>query len=203
MKNGRFVRRRGVSTKTMALVLAIVMLLGITIGGTVAWLMDQTPTVTNTFAIGNVTITLTESPLIEGEYGKPAEGVQNTYKLIPGETYKKDPTVTVVGGSEKCYLFVKFEEKGNASTYITYESLLAPDEWTNLEDDVWYRVVDASADDQSWELLKDNAITINAEAVTKNTMEAASEAALVYTAYAVQYDNVDDAAAAWELVTSE
>ncbi len=204
MKNGKYAKR-GVATKALVVVLAVMMIVGATIGGTIAWLMDTTDTVTNTFTVGDVNITLKESPLKEdGTYGTPAEGVTNAYKLIPGETYTKDPKVTVVGGSEKCYLFVKFEENGDAAKYITYTSELTVEKgWTQgtgeIPANVWYRTVDASNEDQSWELLADNTITINADAVTKDTMNAASAAKLVYTAYAVQFDNVDSAAAAWAI----
>ena len=205
MKNGKFAKR-GVSTKAFAMILAIVALVSITVGGTIAWLMDQTPTVKNTFTVGDVVINLKESPLMaDGTYDAPAEGTQNAYQLIPGQEYKKDPKVTVEAVSEKCYLFVKFEENGNAANYIDYTSTLTTKNgWTQgtgaIPTNVWYRVVEDTDADQSWNLLDGNKITIDATAVTKGTMDAAKAAELVYTAYAVQFANVDDAAAAWAVL---
>lgn len=203
MKNGKFAKR-GVATKSMVIALAVMLIVGATIGGTIAWLMDSTAEVKNTFTVGDVVINLKESPLNEdGTYGTPAEGVQNEYQLIPGQEYKKDPTVTVEAISEKCYLFVKFEENGNAADYIDYTSTLTTaNGWTELEDGVWYRVVEDTDADQSWHLLAEDKIVINAENVTKDNMEAASAAELVYTAYAVQFANVADAAAAWDIVNA-
>lgn len=203
MRNGKYAKR-GVATKTMVLVLAVMLIVGATIGGTIAWLQDSTATVTNTFTAGDVDITLTESPLnSDGTYGNPAEGVKNAYQMIPGQKYKKDPKVTVLAVSEKCYLFVKFEENGNAASYIDYTSTLTEaNGWALVdgETNVWYIVVEDTDADQSWNLLKDDTITINAENVTKKNMATATAAELVYTAYAVQYDNVTNAAAAWAIV---
>ena len=98
--------------KTLALLLVLVMIFGISVGGTIAYLTDK-ETVTNTFTVGNVQIKLDE--LKVDEYGKPEgneriEGVRdgkdytNTYKLVPGTSYTKDPTVTVLKGSEPSYI---------------------------------------------------------------------------------------------------
>ena len=79
---GRFERkRRGVSAKALALVLVVVLLFGGALGGTLAWLTAKTDTVTNTFTVGDINIDLTETT--------------TDYKLVPGNTIAKDPTVTV------------------------------------------------------------------------------------------------------------
>ncbi len=200
--------KKKLSVTVIALILSVVC----TVSVTLAWLMDKTDSVTNTFTVGDVTITLTESPLnADGTYGTPAENVSNTYKVIPGTEYKKDPKVTVKGGSEACYLFVKFEETGSPSSYFDYTSTLTTENgWTqgtgDIPADVWYREVGASAGDQSWELLLDNGdgytLTVNATNVTKENVSAAAAAKLVYTAYAVQKANVNSAADAWVIANS-
>lgn len=58
--------KKGANKKMVAVLLAVALLIGCGIGGTLAWLMDTTPAVTNTFTVGNVDITLVESPY---EYG--------------------------------------------------------------------------------------------------------------------------------------
>lgn len=195
--------------KIVAALLAVVLLIGIGVGGTLAWLMDTTLTVKNTFTVGEVTITLKESPLNDnGSYGTPAEGTANAYQLIPGKKYTKDPTVAVDATSEDCWLFVKFEENGNAAQYITYTSTLNEGNgWTQgdgtvIPADVWYREVKKTDTTRSWALLQGNEITINANTVTNETMDAAKNASLNYIAYAVQKAN--DAASfsaeqAWDI----
>lgn len=178
---------------TMVLV-AIILVLCCTIGGTLAWLKDTTAPVTNTFTVGKVEITLTESPLeADGSYGEPAEGTSNKYPLVPGKTYTKNPTVAVDTSSEDCWLFVKFEEKGNPATYIQYTSTLTTDNgWTKgtgtIPTDVWYREVKKTGENHSWNLLADNKIQIKTS-VTAGNMTDAAKAELKWTAYAVQSAN--------------
>lgn len=82
----------------------------VAIGGTLAFL-TSTDSVTNTFTVGNVKITMDEAKTNDmGEVvtGEDAGRVQgNSYKIIPGHEYTKDPTITVDANSEDCYLFVK------------------------------------------------------------------------------------------------
>lgn len=210
MSNGKYSRKRkGVATKTMILVLAVMLIVGCTIGGTLAWLTAKTQTVTNTFTVGDINISLTET--WNTDTNNDGENDAWQAKLIPGTTYTKDPVVTVEANSEDCYLFVKFEEINNPSTYLTYTSLLATTEgWSKLTgvtgvDNVWYRVVDASTTDQSWSLLKDNQVAVKETIVKGNpgTGEVAMptvQPELKYTAYAVQKDNIADAATAWAKV---
>ena len=92
-------------TKVLALTLCAVLLVVGSVMGTVAYLTDQ-DSVTNTFTYGNVKITLTEH-----DYDNDSNAKENDYKLVPGQTYKKDTTIHVEAGSEACYLFVKIDEK--------------------------------------------------------------------------------------------
>ena len=68
--------------------------------------MTANDTVTNTFTVGQVAINLDEAKVTEdGKAVTPAERVKaNSYKLLPGHTYTKDPTVTVLKGSEFSYI---------------------------------------------------------------------------------------------------
>ena len=88
----------------------------LTIAGTTLAYLTSHDTVTNTFTVGNVQITLDEAQV--NAAGKPinqdgtvvtdlaaAKRVkENSYKLIPGHTYTKDPTVTVKAPSEESYV---------------------------------------------------------------------------------------------------
>ncbi len=111
--------------RTIALLMAVVMLFGVTVGGTIAWLTDESNDVVNTFTVGNIEIKLNEQDT-DNDGNKSdnvdVEGVTrdeaNEYKMIPGSTEVKDPKVTVVAGSEECYIFVEIVEENN-----TYENL--------------------------------------------------------------------------------
>lgn len=91
-------------SKSLVLALCAILLVVGTILGTVAYLQD-TASVVNTFTVGNVHLKLDEA--VVNEKGEPTGGrteTGNAYHLIPGETYTKDPTVTVLKGSEESYV---------------------------------------------------------------------------------------------------
>ena len=95
--------------KLLSLVCVLLLVVG-AVFGTYAYLTAQ-DTVTNTFTVGKVGLYLDEAKTNEaGEVVKDDDGNVvrtedgNAYKLMPGHTYAKDPTVTVLAGSEKSYV---------------------------------------------------------------------------------------------------
>ena len=91
-------------TKPLVMVLCAILLVGATILGTIAYLQDSAEVV-NTFTVGNVDLKLDEA--VPDENGEPTDERTedgNEYHLIPGGTYAKDPTVTVLKGSEESYV---------------------------------------------------------------------------------------------------
>ena len=93
--------------KIFVIVLALIVVFGATILGTLAFLTDEEEVV-NTFAAGKVDLTLDEAKTdLYGQKVDPEERVyENSYRMIPGLTYSKDPTVTVLEGSEEAYIRV-------------------------------------------------------------------------------------------------
>ena len=179
--------------KSLALVLALAMIVVCVVGGTLAWLIDKTDPVTNTFTTSDVDITLTETT--------------TNYQMIPGYTITKDPKVTVLAGSEKCYLFVKVAESDNFDTFMTYDMA---DGWTALTgvNGVFYRVVETSTGNQTFSVLANDKVTVR-DTVTKENMNAlkadgAIQPTLTFTAYACQYNSSNGtsftAADAWAKV---
>ena len=168
--------------------------------GTLAYLTG-TDTVNNTFTVGNVKITLDEAKVTTD--GTPVEGADrvkaNEYHLLPGHTYTKDPTVTVKANSEACWLFVKVTESENLNNFITYT---VDTGWTKLQDGVYYREVPASAADQTFSVLADDAVTVKSD-VTRTMLETAKTDAptLTFKAYAIQKDHFATADAAWAEVS--
>ncbi len=189
--------------RTLALILALVLVFGAAVGGTIAYLTDTTDSITNTFTVGKVAITLTETFNTDTD----SDGEEDAWQaqLIPGTTYTKDPVVTVTDDSEDCWLFVKFEEKNDAATYLNYTSnLTAENDWTrgdgtNIPSNVWYRAVNKADATKSFHLLDGDTVTINSTAVTNENMNTAANAQLVYTAYACQKANMT-AVDAWAAV---
>ncbi|MBQ3256981.1 MAG: hypothetical protein IJA67_06185 [Oscillospiraceae bacterium] len=94
--------------KALALLLCAVLLVAGSVAGTLAYLQAKSDVVQNTFTVGDVKIKLDEAKVdLYGEEVAGAERVmKNDYKLLPGHTYVKDPTVTVEAKSEDCYVRV-------------------------------------------------------------------------------------------------
>lgn len=113
MKNTRKSRKMH---KLLAMVSCALLLVAISVGATVAYLTSQ-DSVTNTFTVGHVKITLDEAKVdATGKEVTPEERVQaNTYKIFPGGTYDKDPTIHVDAASEEAYLRVKVVFEGGAA----------------------------------------------------------------------------------------
>lgn len=191
--------------KTLTMVLAFALIFALGIGATLAWLTATSDTVTNTFTTSDINITLAETT--------------TDYKMVPGHTIAKDPTVTVVADSEPCYLFVKVEKSGNFDDFMTYEMA---DGWTQLTKPetvdgkttnvpvtgVFYRVVEASTSNQAFPVLKNNQVTVK-DTVTKTMMNSLNETTrptLTFTAYATQRNSSNNtqfsAFEAWEKVSN-
>ena len=182
--------RRSISGKMFVTMLAVVLLVGCIIGGTVAWLTDQTNPITNTFTYGDINITLGET-------------TGSDYKIIPGVNIDKNPKVTVKKDSEACWLFVKVEEEGTfVANKVTYS---IADGWTKgdgtkIPANVYYRSVDAVKADTDFAVLKDNKIYVSEELSKSEIPSITAQPKLTFTAYAVQKAGIDTAAAAWAKV---
>lgn len=91
--------------KVLVVVLCAILLVVGSVMGTLAYLTDR-QAVVNTFTVGDVDIKVDETPVTPD--GEPIPGEdrveENEYHLIPGQSYTKDPTMTVVKGSEESYV---------------------------------------------------------------------------------------------------
>ena len=199
--------------KAIVAVVALVLVLCCAMGGTLAWLVDSTTEVKNTFTYGDINISLWEHKLnadgLTLSTDVFTEKKQTGFKMIPGNNIEKDPTVTVKANSEACWLFVKVEESNNFDGFMTYA---IADGWTALDANtgVYYREVTASDKDQEFNVLKDNTVTVEKD-VTKDNLNALTEETmptLTFTAYAIQSANLtnadnteaDTAVEAWALI---
>lgn len=208
MAKGKYVAKHAgrYNMKPVALILALVLLVGGVIGGTVAWLIDAPDPLVNTFTYGDINITLTETDTgLDGD----SNSKTNEYEMIPGQSITKDPEITVKSDSEEMWLFVKLEKSSNFDTFMEYT---VADGWTALSgvDGVYYQHITAEEvanADKEIAVIKDNTVTVK-ESVTKdqlNELDSESSAnypTLTVTAYAVQYAGNATAAEAWAKVTA-
>lgn len=82
----------------------------LTVAGTTLAYLTSKAEVKNTFTVGNVKITMDETDTDDST--RNAERDQaNSYKLMPGKEYTKDPIIHVDANSENCYLFVTVDNQ--------------------------------------------------------------------------------------------
>ena len=184
-------------SKALLLALCALMLVVTTVFTTLAYLTDSEDIV-NTFTVGSVSITLTESNT--DAYGKLTDGTNNTgneYKLIPGGTYVKDPKVTVELGSEPSYVFVKI---ANGIAVIedtevdTIAEQIAANGWTPVDGETGvYVKTDIDARTEAKVLPVFGNVTLAGNAPVADY----ADAKIVITAYAIQKEGVADVATAW------
>lgn len=181
--------------ESIALVLCAVLLVVGSVMATMAYLQSKTGTVTNTFSVGNVSITMDEAQV--DEYGKPIAGAAripnaestktgNAYKLIPGHNYMKDPTIHVAGDSEDCWLFIELKNDiAEIESGTTIADQLTANGWKQLgPEGIYYH--DIATGGSNIKTFED--FTIKSDANIANYADKTIE----ITAFAVQEDGFVD-----------
>ena len=204
--------------KKLMTVLALVLVIAMSVAGTYAYLTSADKVV-NTFTVGDVQIKLDEAKANpDGSLAAGNDRVKaNSYKLLPGHTYNKDPMVTVLKGSESSYVkmtvtFSKaaeldaiFDPNGATLTRIFngYDST----NWIykgNTENtgantrtyEFWYKeTVAAPNGDVALDALFDS-ITVPGT-INNDQLATIKGMTITVNAYAIQADGFTDAADAW------
>ena len=205
--------------KVVLTLVCAILLVAATIMGTMAYLTSS-DTVTNTFTVGKVAIKLDEAKAnTDGTLVQGADRVKaNSYKLLPGHTYAKDPMVTVLKGSESSYVkmtvtFTKaaeldaiFAPNGGANLMSIFNGY---DDATwlykgNTEDtskntrtyEFWYKeAVAAPTTDVALDALFDKIVVPGT--ITNAQLKTIEGMTITANAYAIQADGFDTAADAW------
>ena len=171
--------------KVLALALAFVLVIGIAVAGTVAYLTATTTAITNTFTVGKIEITLTETANL-------------SFKIVPGSKDTKDPTITVKSGSEKCYVYACVENNLVIDSTVVGTPNIVSTDWTAIAtsgNKTLYRykeIVDAASADKALALFTEVAYS---NTITESTITALDGKTIVVTAFAHQSDNVEQSAA--------
>ena len=209
------------TSKALLLMLCAVLLVAASVLGTMAYLTSSDEVV-NTFTVGNVQIKLDEAQANpDGSLVPNADRVKaNSYKLLPGHEYNKDPMVTVLEGSERAYIkmtvtFTKAAEldaifaptgANMTSIFNGYDS----SNWIakgNTENttantrtyEFWYKEPVAAPDnDVPLDALFDS-ITVPGT-ITNEQLDTIKGMTITVNAYAIQADGFATAEAAWAAV---
>lgn len=104
--------------KRLIIVVAVALVCVLAVGGTIAWL-TASASVTNTFTVGKIAITLTEPAWTAGS------------KIYPGAVISKNPTITVTADSEDCYVYAMVDNQLNGSI-ANAAALNVHADWTSI-----------------------------------------------------------------------
>ena len=192
----RMSNKKFIAILSVFVMLALTMVVGCAVDGTVAWLVSESESSVSTFTLGDINIKLT------------GESESQPLKIIPGVEITRSLKVTVDPNSEACWLFVKVEETNwsrfpdaNGTAKVFY-SVDVQKGWIALNDHpgVYYREVSAE-DAQRGDAYDVNCNVTVSQMLTKaeiNSIASRTQPQLSFTAYAVQRYSFEDAAKAWE-----
>lgn len=195
-------KRNKMLRKVLVTMCSAVLLVGATVGVTVAYLTSKTEVVTNTFTVGNVEITLDEANVdVYGNTEGTTRVTANDYKLIPGHTYVKDPTIHVEKGSEACYLFVKvINDIADIEADTKIAAQMATNGWVELseQENVYYlnRIINALDAENDIDVKVFESFKLDGS-VANEVVAAYAGKTITVQAYAVQADGFGSAALAW------
>lgn len=209
--------------KALLVVACALLLVAASVFGTMAYLTSTTGEVKNTFTVGKVKITLDEAKV--GTDGKALTGNNaarvkaNSYKLMPGHEYTKDPTVHVTAGSEDAYVRMNVKVKNLDNLKAAFPAVKYPDYYAG--DMFLLEKLVKGWDSSKWAFQSFHTDTATYEfrytakavagqnlpalftsivipgTVDKAALENLGEVEIVITADAIQAEGFDDAAAAW------
>ncbi len=188
-------------TKTKALLMSLcaVLLVAASVLGTMAYLKDSEE-VKNTFTVGNVAITMDETDVDDSTPNKERDQA-NSYKLLPGHTYTKDPIIHVGANSEDCYLFVKIDNQiaaieANGNTTVAAQMEAKGWVLVNGKTDIYVYVGTTAGATDPLAVAKGNDVTVFEKLVIDGSADYTKLATykdktITVTAYAVQKDGFE------------
>lgn len=204
-------------TKALLLSLCAIALVAVTVMGTLAYLTAEEK-VTNTFTVGDVQIKLEETAV--DETGTPVEPAAKTeegnqYHLIPGQTYTKDPTVTVLNGSETSYVRMLVTLNNYADLQEIFDNNFKPENFVaGWDKEVWPCVgITVNGDTATYEFRHTGTVAKNGNSDTllpelftsftcpgtlnNDDLKKLSDFKIDVVAHAIQATTFEDADEAW------
>ena len=170
--------------KILALALAAVLLVAVSVAGTIAYLTATSAPVENTFKTSTVSVSIAETTGTE-------------YQVIPGVNITKDPVVTYTTNVDS-YVYVKMT-KTEWDDAMTFEM---GKDWKKLDgyENVWYYEVVitegannvAASTTGTLQVIADNTITV------PGNIDFDKESKLAFTPYICQKAPANDPVEAWE-----
>ena len=205
--------------KVFVTVLCAVLLVAASVLGTMAYLTSNDEVV-NTFTVGNVQIKLDEAKAnTDGSLSdNGATRVKaNSYKLLPGHTYNKDPMVTVLKGSESSYvkMTVTFSHANELDAIFAPNGANMTSIFNGYDSNTWIykgNVKDTASNTRTYEIWYEETVaapTADVEldalfdsitvpgTITNKQLATIQNMTITVNGYAIQADGFTGAADAW------
>lgn len=205
--------------KALLMMVCAVMLVLVSVMGTMAYLTSADEVV-NTFTVGNVQIKLDEAAAnADGSlYDQGVTRVKaNSYKLLPGHTYHKDPMVTVLKGSESSYIkmTVTFTKSAELDAIFAPAGADMTSIFNGYDSSNWIakgNTKDATANTRTYEFWYKEAVAapdapvaldalfdeiVVPGSITNTQLATIEGMTITVNAYAIQADGFDTPEAAW------
>lgn len=201
-----------ISTRSLLVIVSIILVTSGTIGGTIAWMYHKTEPVNNVFTYETMSLILSETNSLEDGDGNDDTNVfvfPETEGKDDGEvTIDKDPMITIGEGDGKAWLFLKVKESDNYNEFFTYQIAKG---WKPLSEvpgvkdgeGVYYMEIVAQDEPQDVMILSENKVYVKGGLSQEklDTLKESDYPTLTFKAYAVlKQDGIRNAADAWELV---
>lgn len=176
--------------KILAMVMALALTAALAVGGTLAYLTSTTQQIENVFSVGNITATLAETV------------ANNGFKIVPGNTEKKDPTITIEEKSEKCYVYAYIDNQllltdGTVASSVNINT----SDWIRIEGTTnngkalyrYKEIVDAATADQVLPVFTQ--VTYLGDVINDQNIDQLKDKTITVQGYAYQSENVDQTTA--------
>lgn len=176
--------------KILAMVMALALTAALAVGGTLAYLTSTTEEIQNVFSVGNITANLAETVKNDG------------FKIVPGNTEKKDPTITIKKESEKCYVYAYIDNQLLLTGGIVASSVNISDtDWiliagTTNNGKALYRykeIVDAATENKALPVFTQ--VTYLGNVINDQNIDQLKNKTITVQGYAYQSENVDQTTA--------
>ena len=204
-------------SKAILMVVCAMLLVAASIMGTLAYL-TSTDEVVNTFSVGKVAIKLDEAKAnADGTLVDGADRVDaNSYKLMPGHTYAKDPMVTVIKDSEPSYIRMLVTISKASQLKAVFGDNFLPESFVNGWDNTAWPCVAMTTDETANTITCEfryketvgapdadvpldalfDSITVPGT-VTNDQLDTLEGLTITVVAQAIQADSIANADAAW------
>lgn len=161
--------------KILTFGLSMVLVAAIAITGTLAYLSDDTDSITNTFTFGNISMKLEET------YTQDS-------KIYPGAVIDKTPVITINANSEDCYAYILVDNEF-ASNIATLD--IDSENWTAIGHEgtktvyVYNSVVENNGNDQALTAIFTQ-VTFSGENLTSTNIGTVADGTITVDAFAYQ-----------------